>query len=111
MERQSPLHQDIRSIHGEHVVYNLTFKFILAKKLLIVFIYAFNRNGEYCLAQLSEDDRWYRATNHGKVNDNTYNLFYVDYGNIEEVPVERIREMRSEFMYPCVTAMCFIDGK
>lgn len=69
------------------------------------------RNGEDCLAQSAEDKRWYRANTQNKINDNTYNLLYIDYGNMEEVPVDRIREMRTEYTFPCVSAICFIDGK
>lgn len=74
-------------------------------------MFASNRNGESCLAQLEEDKRWYRASTQNKVSGDAYNLLYIDYGNMEEVPADRIREMRQEFIFPCITVMCFIDGK
>lgn len=69
------------------------------------------RNEETCLAKSADDGRWYRAYSQGKIDDNTYNLLYLDYGNMEAVPIDRIREMREEFFFPSITLHCFIDGK
>lgn len=67
-------------------------------------------NDEACLAQSAEDHRWYRALSQAKIDDNTYTLMYLDYGNMEDVPVDRIREMRGELFFPSITLLCFIDG-
>lgn len=64
-----------------------------------------------CLAQSLDDGRWYRASSQSKIGENTYNLMYIDYGNMENVTVDRIRAMNEEFFFPCITALCFIDGK
>lgn len=66
---------------------------------------------ETCLAKSLDDQRWYRASCQQKIDDNTYSMMYLDYGNMELVPVERIREMiNEEFAFPCITSLCFIDG-
>lgn len=62
-----------------------------------------------CLAQ-SGDGRWYRASSQGKDGD-SYQLLYLDYGNMELVHSDKIREMREEFIFPCLTSLCYIDGK
>lgn len=62
------------------------------------------------MAQSAEDRRWYRALSQGKNDDDTYNLMYLDYGNMENVPVDRIREMREDLFFPSITLLCFIDG-
>lgn len=85
---------------------------VLNNKLILTCLtFAFDRNGETCLAQAAEDQRWYRANTQNKVDDNTYNVLYIDYGNMENVTFDRIREMKQEFSFPCITAICFIDGK
>lgn len=81
------------------------------KLILMCLSFASDRNGETCLAQSAEDQRWYRANTQNKVDDSTYNVLYIDYGNMENVKVDRIREMKEEFSFPCITAICFIDGK
>lgn len=50
--------------------------------------------GDLVKAQFAFDQKWYR----GKVvsasaENNTYRIFYVDYGNSEEVPASRIRQL------------------
>lgn len=66
--------------------------------------------GEMCLAK-SGDGRWYRACSQGNDYGNSYQLIYLDYGNIETVHSSNIREIREDFMFPCLTLMCCIDGK
>lgn len=68
-------------------------------------------DAETCLAQSLDDKRWYRACSHSKIDDKTYNLIYIDYGNMEKVSCERIRGMQEEFFFPCITTLCCIDGK
>lgn len=110
-----PLHQHVRFIHGEHMLMHIRLirPVFLGENcsILIISSFAFDRNGECCLVQLLEDRRWYRASTQNKATDDTYSMLYIDYGNMEEVPSDRIREMRQEFKFPCVTNMCFIDGK
>lgn len=77
----------------------------------MISFYKFFSDGETCLAQSADDQRWYRATAQNKQADGTYNLIYLDYGNMEAVPSERIREMKEDFFFPCITSLCFIDGK
>lgn len=50
------------------------------------------KRGEMAVAQFSLDNRWYRAFVEG-VSGNTYDVVFVDFGNKESVPVERVRSM------------------
>jgi staphylococcal nuclease domain-containing protein 1 len=52
------------------------------------------KRGEMCIAQFSLDNRWYRAYIES-VAGNTYDVTFVDFGNKESVPVERVRAMDS----------------
>ncbi|KAI8813003.1 hypothetical protein BJ742DRAFT_752189 [Cladochytrium replicatum] len=56
------------------------------------------RNGEYVSGQFSADNAWYRARVK-KVNqeDKTFQVLYIDYGNSEILPLERIRVLDSQF--------------
>lgn len=67
-------------------------------------------DSETCLAQSMEDGRWYRANVQQKIDQNTYQLMYIDYGNMETLTVDRIREMSEDDAIPCITALCFLDG-
>mmetsp|Transcript_36162 Transcript_36162/g.91251 ORF Transcript_36162/g.91251 Transcript_36162/m.91251 type:complete len:949 (-) Transcript_36162:968-3814(-) len=50
------------------------------------------KRGEMGIAQFSLDKRWYRAYVEA-VAGNTYDVLFVDFGNRESVPVERVRAM------------------
>ncbi|XP_031621641.1 tudor domain-containing protein 1-like [Contarinia nasturtii] len=65
---------------------------------------------EVCLAKCLEDDRWYRAISQSKTSEGKYNLLYIDYGSMETVQKERIRELEEAYFFPCITSLCFIDG-
>lgn len=41
--------------------------------------------GELCAAKFAGDDQWYRAKIE-KINGNKVKVFYVDYGNRDEIP-------------------------
>ena len=55
--------------------------------------------GDSCCAMFTEDDGWYRAVI-TKVSGNTVQVKYLDYGNIEELPVSRIKRLS-----PCFAEM------
>ena len=48
--------------------------------------------GDPCCAMFTEDDGWYRAVI-TEVSGNTVQVKYLDYGNIEELPVSRIKRL------------------
>mmetsp|Transcript_9984 Transcript_9984/g.28669 ORF Transcript_9984/g.28669 Transcript_9984/m.28669 type:complete len:953 (+) Transcript_9984:302-3160(+) len=50
------------------------------------------KRGDLCIAQFSLDKRWYRAYA-DSVRGNTYDMVFVDFGNKESMPVERVRTM------------------
>ncbi|KAG2180234.1 hypothetical protein INT43_004023 [Umbelopsis isabellina] len=54
------------------------------------------RNGELVSAKFTEDDSWYRAKVR-KANAKGVEVFYVDYGNSETVPLSRIRALPQKF--------------
>lgn len=69
------------------------------------------RLNEVCLARSNDDKRWYRAMVYEEKSNGIYGILYLDYGNMEHVPVENIRKMEQKFCFPRLTATCFIDGK
>lgn len=106
------LNRDYHSIHGisfYQLIFNIFHKFRLWLIDKLLFIHS--SDNELCLAQSLEDKRWYRASAQEKVDQNTYKLMYIDYGNMESVPADRIREMTEEHAFPCITVLCFLDGK
>lgn len=51
--------------------------------------------GKDCIAQYSEDLKWYRATIE-TVESNGATVRFVDYGNVETVPFEKIKELEAD---------------
>ncbi|KFQ00983.1 Tudor domain-containing protein 1, partial [Leptosomus discolor] len=68
-------------------------------------------SGEPCCAFFSGDGNWYRAlvqniTSHGSVK-----VCFVDYGNVEEVPLDKIRQISSSFLeLPFQGIKCWLSG-
>lgn len=48
------------------------------------------RVGMYCIAQYYEDEAWYRAQVKSCQPGNVYEVFFVDFGNSENVPVSQV---------------------
>ncbi|KAM9837932.1 tudor domain-containing protein 1 [Aulostomus maculatus] len=68
--------------------------------------------GEVCAVQFSLDLNWYRGLiqNVG-ANQKTANVLYIDFGNQEEAPVERIRPLAANIPSFCPCAMeCRVAG-
>ncbi|XP_064106799.1 tudor domain-containing protein 1-like [Macrobrachium nipponense] len=60
------------------------------------------RQGEMCLAKFSEDGLWYRAACIEPCLTSCL-LVFVDYGNIEDVRMEDIRQITDTFLeLPCI---------
>uniref|UniRef100_A0A8C0HMW6 Tudor domain-containing protein 1 n=1 Tax=Buteo japonicus TaxID=224669 RepID=A0A8C0HMW6_9AVES len=55
-------------------------------------------NGEPCCAFFSGDGNWYRALVQNITSDGTVKVYFVDYGNVEEVPLDKIRQISSSFL-------------
>lgn len=53
--------------------------------------------GSYCSAQFSHDKQWYRARVEKVTGVNNYQVFYIDYGNSENVPGSRLRPLSPQF--------------
>ncbi|CAF0995587.1 unnamed protein product [Adineta ricciae] len=53
--------------------------------------------GDYCVAMYTEDARWYRARVIRYLSDQTCEVFYVDYGNMEELSIELVHEILPDF--------------
>ncbi|XP_028990018.2 tudor domain-containing protein 1 [Betta splendens] len=68
--------------------------------------------GEVCAAQYSCDMHWYRGLVQSLSTDHKMaNILYIDFGNEEDVPVERIRPLASNFKQFCPCAIqCRIAG-
>lgn len=52
--------------------------------------------GAICVAQFSEDQKWYRARVTSVLNDGV-DVQFVDYGNTEVVPFENVKELTEDF--------------
>lgn len=48
------------------------------------------RIGSYCMAQYSEDEAWYRARIISCESGETYKVFFIDYGNSEDVSLSQV---------------------
>ncbi|KAJ1967855.1 hypothetical protein IWQ62_001594 [Dispira parvispora] len=55
------------------------------------------KSGDICSARFTIDDQWYRARV-GQVQDNLAQVYYVDYGNTEVIPITRLRPIPEEFL-------------
>ncbi|XP_061160493.1 tudor domain-containing protein 1 isoform X1 [Syngnathus typhle] len=68
--------------------------------------------GEVCAAQFSDDLVWYRGLVQELAADKKWaNMLYIDFGNEEDVPVERMRPLPAdlELFYPCAME-CRVAG-
>ncbi|XP_068233277.1 tudor domain-containing protein 1-like [Palaemon carinicauda] len=68
------------------------------------------RQGEMCLAKFSEDGLWYRAAciKPGLVSSH---VVFVDYGNLEEVPMKDLRQITDVFLeLPCIAHHAVLKG-
>ncbi|XP_059180349.1 tudor domain-containing protein 1 [Centropristis striata] len=68
--------------------------------------------GEVCAVQFSADLNWYRGLVKTLTADQkTANILYIDFGNEEDVPVERIKPLAANIQLFCPCAMeCCISG-
>ncbi|CAF0984259.1 unnamed protein product [Rotaria sordida] len=53
--------------------------------------------GDYCVAMYTEDARWYRARIIRYISDQTCEVFYIDYGNMEELSIDLLHEILPDF--------------
>ncbi|NXL58028.1 TDRD1 protein, partial [Chordeiles acutipennis] len=68
-------------------------------------------NGEPCCAFFSGDGNWYRALVQDVASDGTVQVCFVDYGNVEEVPLDKIRQISSSFLQlPFQGIKCWLSG-
>ncbi|NWV19715.1 TDRD1 protein, partial [Origma solitaria] len=57
------------------------------------------------------DGNWYRAVVQNVTSDGTVRVSFVDYGNIEEVPLDNIRQISSSFLkLPFQAIKCWLSG-
>ncbi|NWV02947.1 TDRD1 protein, partial [Ptilonorhynchus violaceus] len=69
------------------------------------------KNGDPCCAFYSEDDNWYRAVVQNVTSDGRVRVSFVDYGNTEEVPLDKIRQISSSFLkLPFQAIKCWLSG-
>ncbi|KAI9597394.1 transcription factor [Syncephalis fuscata] len=56
------------------------------------------KNNELCSARFTEDNQWYRARVRRHVDGGkSLEVVYIDYGNSEVIPLERVRPLATEF--------------
>ncbi|NXK38773.1 TDRD1 protein, partial [Piprites chloris] len=68
-------------------------------------------NGEPCCAFFSEDGNWYRAVVQNITSGGTVQVSFVDYGNVEEVPLDKIRQISPSFLkLPFQAIKCWLSG-
>merc|ERR1719193_2692781 len=68
-------------------------------------------NGTFCAALFAEDDQWYRATVTKTYSPHQVEVQYIDYGNKENVALEKVRSLRPEFAsLPQQAYLCALHG-
>ncbi|NXG22244.1 TDRD1 protein, partial [Grallaria varia] len=68
-------------------------------------------NGEPCCAFFSADGNWYRAVVQNVTSRGTVQVSFVDYGNAEEVPLDKIRQISPSFLkLPFQAIKCWLSG-
>ncbi|KAM6265892.1 tudor domain-containing protein 1 [Porphyrio hochstetteri] len=69
------------------------------------------QNGEPCCAFSSDDGNWYRALVQNVTSDGTVEVCFVDYGNVEKVPLDKIRHISPSFLkLPFQGIKCWLSG-
>ncbi|KAM9012341.1 tudor domain-containing protein 1 [Ara ararauna] len=67
--------------------------------------------GEPCCAFFANDGYWYRALVQNVCSSGTVKVCFVDYGNVEEVPLDKIRQISSSFLkLPFQGIKCWLSG-
>ncbi|NXP17957.1 TDRD1 protein, partial [Scytalopus superciliaris] len=68
-------------------------------------------NGEPCCAFFAGDGNWYRAVVQNVTSHGTVQVHFVDYGNVEEVPLDKIRQISPSFLkLPFQAIKCWLSG-
>lgn len=64
-----------------------------------------------CIAKFSEDEMWYRAQIVEKINENVARVWFVDFGNFDDVEMCNIRDIRSDWLsYPLQHFPAMLEG-
>ncbi|XP_017467525.1 PREDICTED: tudor domain-containing protein 1-like [Rhagoletis zephyria] len=67
--------------------------------------------GDVILAQYAKDEFWYRAKVIDMIDDGTFKVFYVDYGNTDMVPLKSMARCNHEQeVEPFRAVLCRLDG-
>ncbi|XP_071092344.1 putative ATP-dependent RNA helicase TDRD12 [Haliotis cracherodii] len=63
--------------------------------------------GTYCLAQFTQDDRWYRGQVIEKLSDDLYNVFFCDFGDNDSLSPSRLCPLPDKYAgLPCQAIAC-----
>lgn len=66
--------------------------------------------GMICVAQYSEDSAWYRAKV-VSIEKNNVDVYYVDYGNSEQIPKKKVKYIHQDFtIQPVQGIRCCLEG-
>ncbi|XP_061491916.1 tudor domain-containing protein 1 isoform X2 [Rhineura floridana] len=69
------------------------------------------KKGDLCCAYFSGDGRWYRALVKETSSFESFKVLFVDYGNCEEVTLDKVRQISSAFMkLPFQAIRCWLSG-
>ncbi|XP_006831438.1 PREDICTED: tudor domain-containing protein 1 [Chrysochloris asiatica] len=69
------------------------------------------RTGDACCAKYTSDDLWYRAIVLGTLDDAQVKVLYADYGNMETLPLCRIRPITASLLeLPFQIIKCSLEG-
>ena len=67
--------------------------------------------GKMCLAKSKDDNTWYRASCLNPLDDNQFEIFFVDYGFIEVLPRDRLKMIDPILMETVFLANhCILEG-
>ncbi|XP_041952266.1 tudor domain-containing 6 isoform X1 [Alosa sapidissima] len=69
------------------------------------------RKGHLVNAQFPEDESWYRAVIKTQVESDSYNVEFIDFGNMAVVPSSKICRLAQPHLgYPRLSIHCFLSG-
>lgn len=71
--------------------------------------YSVNRHSEVALAKCGDD--WYRVMLVESFGNRNPFMWFIDFGNMNTVNIDNMRQMPAEFKYPCYSVLAEIGGK
>ena len=69
------------------------------------------RVGELCLCLFDEDKEWYRSVVTKLMDEDTFEVEFIDFGNLSTACSKNIRKMPRELLHDSMVNKCHIKGE